>query len=167
VAVGWQPSTDDVGVAGYELWRGDVRVTRTAGTTWLEAGLAPASEYCYQLRSYDAAGNVSDRSSRICARTTAAGTPAAPIELEAEPLGPRAVALRWKPSPDPGVVYAVFWDGEKRIGSTRYITYKVEGLKPGQRRCFQVAAVDEGGNSSPKTWPVCASTPSLPSASSN
>lgn len=166
VAVGWQPSTDDVGVAGYELWRGDVRVTRTAANTWLEAGLAPASEYCYQLRSYDAAGNLSERSSNICARTTAAGTPAAPIDLEAEPLGPRAVALRWKPSPDPGVVYAVFWDGEKRIGSTRYITYKVEGLKPGQRRCFQVAAVDEVGNSSPKTWPVCASTPSTPSASS-
>jgi chitodextrinase len=158
VAVGWSPSVDDVGVAGYELWRGDVLVTRSRSTTWLETDLGPASEYCYHLRAFDAAGNLSDPSSSICARTTAAGTPAAPVDLEVAPVSTRAVALKWKPSPDPGVVYAVFWDGEKRIGSTRFLTYKVDGLKPGQRRCFQVAAIDATGNSSPKTWPVCAVT---------
>jgi chitodextrinase len=166
VSVGWSPSVDDVGVAGYELWRGDVLVSRSPSITWLETGLGAASEYCYQLRAFDAAGNVSDRSSSICARTTAAGTPAAPVELEVDAVSPRTLALKWKPSPDPGVVYAVFWDGEKRIGSTRFFTYKVDGLKPGQRRCFQVAAIDESGNSSPKTWPVCAATPPSPSASS-
>ena len=166
VSVGWSPSVDDVGVAGYELWRGDVLVSRSPSITWLETGLGAASEYCYQLRAFDAAGNVSDRSSSICARTTAAGTPAAPVELEVDAVSPRTLALKWKPSPDPGVVYAVFWDGEKRIGSTRFFTYKVDGLKPGQRRCFQVAAIDESGNSSPKTWPVCAATPPSPPASS-
>lgn len=167
VSIGWNPSVDDVGVAGYELWRGDVLVTRSAATTWLETDLGPSSEFCYQVRAFDAAGNVSDRSSSICSRTTAIGTPAAPVELVVEAVSPRAVALKWKPSPDPGVVYAVFWDGEKRIGSTRFFTYKVDGLKPGQRRCFQVAAVDELGRSSPMTWPVCASTPATAPAASN
>jgi hypothetical protein len=149
------------------VWRGDVLVTRLVATTAYEGELAPSAEYCYRIRAYDAAGNLSDPSAPICARTGAPGTPAAPVELEAVPAGARAVALRWKPSPDPGVIYAVFWDGDKRIGSTRHDTYRVEGLKPGQRRCFQVAAVDGSGNSSPKTWPVCATAPTTPSASAN
>ena len=166
VAVGWDPSEDDVGVTGYELWRGGVKVSVTAGTAWQEPGLAPATEYCYQLRAADAAGNLSGLSAPVCAQTTAVGTPAAPVELVAGPVSPRSVELRWKPSPDLGVVYSVYWDGERRIGSTRHVTYKVDGLQPGQRRCFQVSAVNEAGVSSPKTWPVCATTPVPPSASS-
>jgi hypothetical protein len=165
VAVAWSPSEDDVGVAGYEVWRGDVLVARVEGTRAMDGDLAPASEHCYELRAFDAAGNRSDRSKRACARTAPLGSPGAPVDLEAVATGARTVALRWKPSPDPGVVYAVFWDGEKRIGSTRFETYKVEGLKPGQRRCFQVAALDGAGNSSAKTWPVCASTPGSQAAS--
>ena len=165
ISVAWSPSEDDVAVAGYEIWRGDVLVARSQATAWLEAGLGPTTEHCFQLRAFDAAGNVSDRSPPVCARTAAAGTLAAPVELEVDPASARAVTLKWKPSPDPGVVYAVFWDGEKRIGSTRFSTYKVDGLNPGQLRCFQVAAVDENGNSSPKTWPVCAATSATPSAS--
>ena len=166
VAVGWEPSEDDVGVAGYELWRGGVKVSVTAGTVWQEPDLAPATEYCYQLRAADAAGNLSGLSAPVCAQTTAVGTPAAPVELVAGPVGPRSVELRWKPSPDLGVVYSVYWDGERRIGSTRHVTYRVDGLQPGQRRCFQVSAVNEAGVSSPKTWPVCATTPVPPSVSS-
>jgi chitodextrinase len=166
VSVGWSRSEDDVAVAGYEIWRGDVMLARSVATTWLETSLGPTSEYCYQLRAFDAAGNVSDRSPPVCARTTEVGTLAAPMELEVDPESSRAVTLKWKPSPDPDVVYAVFWDGEKRIGSTRYLTYKVDGLKAGGRRCFRVAAVDEAGKSSPKTWPVCAETPAASSVSS-
>ena len=165
ISLAWRPSEDDVAVVGYEIWRGDVRVARSPATTWLENGLGPSTEHCFQVRAFDAAGNGSDRSLPVCARTAAAGTLAAPVELEVDPAGSRAVTLKWKPSPDPGVVYAVFWDGEKRIGSTRFSTYRVDGLNPGQRRCFQVAAVDQNGNSSPKTWPVCAATTETPSAS--
>lgn len=165
ISLAWRPSEDDVAVVGYEIWRGDVRVARSPATTWLENGLGPSTEHCFQVRAFDAAGNGSDRSLPVCARTAAAGTLAAPVELEVDPAGSRAVTLKWKPSPDPGVVYAVFWDGEKRIGSTRFSTYRVDGLSPGQRRCFQVAAVDQNGNSSPKTWPVCAATTETPSAS--
>jgi chitodextrinase len=164
VSVVWSPSTDDVGVAGYEIRREGRPVARSGSTAWLESSLAPAAEYCYDLRAFDAAGNLSDPSPTVCTRTTPPGTPAAPVDLRVEPAGPRSLALSWQPSPDPGVVYAVFWDGEKRIGSTRYLTYKVDGLKPGQRRCFQVAAIDERGNTSPMTWAVCGATPPSSSA---
>jgi chitodextrinase len=164
VALAWSPSTDDVGVAGYEIRRGGQPVARSDSTSWIETGLGPAAEYCYELRAFDAAGNLSAPSPTVCTRTTPAGTPAAPAELRVEPAGPRSLALTWQPSPDPGVVYAVFWDGEKRIGSTRYLTYKVDGLKPGQRRCFQVAAIDATGNTSPMTWAVCGATPPSPAS---
>jgi chitodextrinase len=157
VALAWSASTDDVGVAGYELLRGDQVVARASAPAAVERGLQPSTEYCYRVRAQDAAGNRSEPSAPACVTTPEAGAPGAPSNLEAATAGPRAVLLRWSPSPDPGAVYAVHWEKGQRIGTTRFTTYRVEGLKAGARRCFQVSAVDVGGRSSGTTWPVCAS----------
>jgi hypothetical protein len=64
--------------------------------------------------------------------------------------------LRWDASPDPGVVYTVYWDdNNKRIGATPRNEYTVVGLKPGERRCFRVSAIDPGGKESPSTIAAC------------
>ena len=156
VALAWSPSTDDVGVAGYEILRGEEVVGKGAGVDGVDRGLLPSTEYCYRVRALDAAGNRSGPSGPACLSTPDAGAPAAPSSLEAVAVGPRAVNLRWSPSPDPNTVYAVHWDKGQRIGTTRFTTYRVEGLKPGARRCFQVSALDPAGKSSGMTWPVCA-----------
>ena len=159
VALAWEPSQDDVGVAGYEVLRGEAVVAKGVRPEASESGLAATTEHCYRVRAYDAAGNVSEASPPVCARTPEPGTPTAPSFLRAEPAGPRTISLRWEPSPDPGVVYGVYGERGQRIGTTRFRSYRVAGLKPGERRCFQVAALDETGRASPMTWPACADVP--------
>ena len=156
VALAWQASTDDVGVAAYEVLRGEAGVARGPGLAAAVRGLEPSAEHCFRVRALDAAGNRSEPSAPACATTPEAGSPAAPTRLEAAAAGARSVSLRWDPSPDPGAVYAVHWEKGQRIGTTRFTTYRVEGLKPGARRCFQVSAIDAAGQSSGLTWPACA-----------
>lgn len=73
IVIAWNPSSDDVGVAGYKIYRGgDVIATATAtATQYSDAGLEPDAEYCYSVSAFDAAGNVSDASDEACAVTSA------------------------------------------------------------------------------------------------
>jgi uncharacterized protein YcfL len=72
------------------------------------------------------------------------------------------VRLAWEPSARAGVVYRVYWDDGRGIGSTRQTTFTAAGLRPGERHCYRVAAVDEEGRESPRTVDACAA--SLPAA---
>ena len=72
VSLGWNASTDNVGVAGYDLFRNNTRVGSTGGTSYSFTGLTCGTSYTLGVDAYDAAGNVSSRAS-ITAATTACG----------------------------------------------------------------------------------------------
>jgi chitodextrinase len=61
VGVRWSPSTDNVGVTGYRLYRGSTRVATTTGTTFAFSGLACGTSYQLGVEAVDAAGNASGR----------------------------------------------------------------------------------------------------------
>jgi len=82
ISLAWQASTDDVGVAGYELNRGGTRIQIDDGnaTSYTDTGLSANTEYTYSVRAFDAAGNYSPPSNQIMIRTSGGGgggTPAA------------------------------------------------------------------------------------------
>ena len=118
------------------------------------AGLAPATRHCFQLLAVDRAGNRS-RPAEACATTAEAGVPAGPTVVRGEPKAPTMVLLRWDSSPDPDVVYTVYWDDGKKIGATAATQYTVAGLRSGERRCYRVAAMDPAGKESPRTMETC------------
>ena len=73
VSLSWTASTDNVGVTGYDVFRGGTRVaTVTSGTTYTDTGLTAATAYSYTVDARDAAGNVSAASSAVTATTAAA-----------------------------------------------------------------------------------------------
>jgi cellulose 1,4-beta-cellobiosidase len=72
-ALSWSASTDNVGVAGYRVYRNGVQVGTASGTTFTDTGLSAATQYTYTVAAYDAAGNVSAQSSGITATTSAGG----------------------------------------------------------------------------------------------
>ena len=74
VSLSWTASTDNVGVAGYDVYRGSTLVGTTAGTTFTDSGLSPATAYTYTVKAYDAAGNLSPASSPVTATTQSTGT---------------------------------------------------------------------------------------------
>ncbi|MEO3884259.1 glycosyl hydrolase family 18 protein [Nonomuraea sp. B5E05] len=72
VSLAWNTSTDNVGVTGYEVYRGGTRVATVTGTTHTDTGLSPETRYSYTVRARDAAGNRSAASGTVNA-TTAKG----------------------------------------------------------------------------------------------
>ncbi|GAB4264299.1 MAG: hypothetical protein Kow0092_15860 [Deferrisomatales bacterium] len=65
----WTVSVDNVGVAGYRVYRDDRPVASTADTQYLDSGLDKDRRYTYRVSAYDAAGNESEWSGAREART--------------------------------------------------------------------------------------------------
>jgi chitodextrinase len=84
--ISWTASTDDVGVAGYVVFRDGVQVATTALPQRTDIGLAPATSYAYTVAAYDAAGNFSAQSAPPLSVTTASGSPGA-YPLKVGPTG--------------------------------------------------------------------------------
>nr|BDS38157.1 alpha-amylase [Streptomyces dimorphogenes] len=107
VVVSWQPSTDNVGVTGYQVTRtGGTRgttVTDVTSTVLSDTGLEANTAYSYTVRAVDAAGNTSAASA--AARVTTASAPAEP---------PTGTPLGTDPRKDPiyFVLTARFYDGD-------------------------------------------------------
>lgn len=55
----WSPSADNVGVAGYQVYRNGAKIGTTTATSYSDTGLAAGTTYTYAVAAYDAAGNVS------------------------------------------------------------------------------------------------------------
>ncbi len=71
IILSWSASTDNIGVAGYKVYRGGSQIATVTGTTYNDTGLSPSTTYTYTVSAYDAAGNVSGQSSPTSATTTA------------------------------------------------------------------------------------------------
>ena len=65
----WSPSTDNVGVIGYEVFRDGTNITTVGSTSYSNTGLNPNTVYSYAVRARDAAGNVSAHSISQAAAT--------------------------------------------------------------------------------------------------
>ena len=69
LALDWAPSTDAVGVTGYEVLRNGVVVATTTRSQLLDANLPAGTSFTYAVRARDAAGNRSASSSSVNAKT--------------------------------------------------------------------------------------------------
>jgi chitodextrinase len=160
----WSASTDNIGVAGYEVLRDGKTISEAKATSAAEDSLEPLREYCYSVRAVDAAGNRSRASARACARTPDPSLPLPPANLVAVRTGTDEIELRWDRSPTAGVVYIVTWDGAshsaadvgkaRSIGTTPLTRLKVFGQAARERHCYRVLA-RLGTQDSPETLPLC------------
>lgn len=75
----WQPSGDEIGVVGYDVWRDGVVMGSTSGTTFSDAAVEPEASYTYVVRARDGGDNVSEPSEALVVTT-----PAAPSGLFAD-----------------------------------------------------------------------------------
>jgi len=73
VGLSWSPSTDNVSVAGYRVYRNGSQIGTTAGTTFTDSGLSASTHYTYTVAAYDPSGNVSAQSAGVSATTSSGG----------------------------------------------------------------------------------------------
>ena len=85
IDLSWGAATDNVGVAGYQIWRCQgagcttySQLTQTTGstTTYKDLSTAPATTYGYEVRALDAAGNTGPYTNSTQATTPSAPPPA-------------------------------------------------------------------------------------------
>jgi len=154
--LGWDRSTDDVGVAGYEVLR-DGRVVATVAVTRMRERDLPANqELCYTVRAFDAAGNRSEPAGPACARTADPSQLTSPSDLRVVRVSTTEVLLQWEPSEQGGVLYRIYENGTRSVGLTRGNTFNPSGRVGAQADCYRVAAVDDQSRESPRSNEVCA-----------
>lgn len=163
VSLAWNPSTDNVGVTGYDILVDLVVKGSATGTTYTVTGLKPQTTYRFHVRARDAAGNVSPLSKFVRATTSAppadTQAPTAPSNLQSTGVTSTSVSLAWTASTDNVAVtaYDVF-NGPTLAGSTAGTSYTAGGLSPGTSYTFTVKARDAAGNVSPASNSATATT---------
>lgn len=97
IDLSWAASTDDVGVAGYRIFRNGKQIATTAATHYSDKGLAPSTGYTYSISAYDKAGNVSAQTDAAGASTLSPAdtTPPQISGIAVEKLGSSEAIIRW------------------------------------------------------------------------
>lgn len=151
VTLAWTASTDNTGVAGYGIYRGDTKVADSSVTAYALEGLACATTYTLSVDAVDASGNRSGRTTVVAATEPCQDTlaPTPPTGLTASLRNETSITLTWQPSTDAGGVagYRVYRDGAL-AGSTTSTSYTAAGLACGTSYTIGVEAYDASGNHS-------------------
>ncbi len=151
----WKASTDNVGIAYYDIYRdGQALGTVNASTLSAQITLVAGANWGLYVNARDAAGNVSQASTTLpisvpqCQSDTQA--PSVPTDLRGTVAGTTA-SLSWAASTDNVAVtaYDVYRNGAL-VGSTNSLSYTDTGLAANTTYQYTVAARDAQGNRSPR-----------------
>ena len=183
IRVGWSPSTDEFGVAYYEVWRqapGErFRVVSQVSASgfadaYFDRNAQPGEQYCYYVIAVDSSGNRSSVPAANCIVAAARDIepPSAPTGLTGMPQSSAAIDLMWNASTDndavqgylvvnvtsedPDEQYVI--EGVQEPGGT------AKRLNPETEYCYVVLAVDNSNNISEPSERVCVTT--LPKSAS-
>ena len=160
----WNEATDNVGVAGYNVYVNEAKVNEelVAGTEFALTDLTEATEYTVRVSAVDAAGNESARSEATTFTTLesekpAPEKPAAPINVKISEIKHTKALVTWDSVLARAAVegYNVYLDGEK-VNATpvKETRYELTGLKVGTKYNVAVTAVNEEGTESEITEEV-------------
>jgi chitodextrinase len=163
VNLGWTASTDNVGVAGYRIFRNGVQIGTSTTTTYSDStGLAGTTTYSYFVDAYDAANNVSGFTSPINVTTSDWEPPTVPQGLSATAVSASQINLSWTASTDSGGAglsrYRV-WRGTTLVSDfSAATTFSDVLLSASTTYSYTVAAVDNAGNQSAASASASATT---------
>ena len=174
IATSWAASSDNVGVAGYTLYKDGIAAGTATGTSFAFTGLLCGTTYTLGVEAFDAAGNVSARSTLVkstsaCPDVTA---PSAPTSFVPGTTGTTSIATSWVASTDNvGVAGYTLYRNGVSAGTATSPLFTFAGLTCGTSYTLGVEAFDAAGNVSTRTS-ITASTsvcpdvtpPSAPSA---
>jgi len=168
VTLSWTASTDNVGIAGYKVFRnGTQMATVTSGTSYQNTGLNSNTTYSYSVSAYDQAGNNSAQSAPLNVTTLPppdTTPPSVPANLVASSITSTTVTISWTASTDNvGVVgYRIYRNGTPVATVTSGTSYQNTNLTPATAYTYTVQAYDQAGNNSAQSAPLNVTTPALP-----
>ena len=152
VVLGWDRSTDNVGVVGYGVYRNLARIASAAEPTVTLSGLGCGSMYTYDVDAVDAAGNRSSFGTAFVQTASCSDgqPPSSPTGLAATARTETSIAVSWSPSTDNlGVAgYHVLVNGSL-VSTGTQTSSAISSLSCGTTYTIGVDAFDVAGNQSP------------------
>lgn len=165
VVLSWIAATDNIQVAGYKIFRNATQVGITDQPFYID-GAAPATNACYTVSAYDAAGNSSAENTQVCASAIAVAAdttaPTAPGTLTATVISSSQIDLAWTASTD-NIALAGYrvMAGGAAIASlpATATTYSHTGLNANTQYSYTVVAIDTSGNQASATTGALTTVP--------
>ena len=167
ISVKWNPSTDNVGVTGYRIYRNNTLIATTTKTSYTLKNLKCGTQYKIDLAAIDAAGNESYRPEAVKYETTSAcstptptptpsPTPTPDTQPPSVPQGftttgttQTSISVSWNASTDNvGVTGYRIYRNDALIATTSQTSYTLTGLACGTQYKIDLAAIDAAGNES-------------------
>jgi chitin-binding protein len=172
IFLSWSPSTDNVAVAGYDIYRDDNKIATVTATvrSYADVSLAVNATYTYVVFAFDAVGNRSVASNQVLVPlgvpVTDTTPPSQPKNLSASTFlteTTASVVLMWSPSTDNKAVtgYDVYRDDIK-IATTNTPGYEDPLVQLSTNYKYHVVAFDGAGNRSISSTQLSV-TPNRPS----
>lgn len=165
IGISWTASTDNVAVTGYAVYRDDVAVASTAGTSFTHTGLVCGTSYRLAVVAFDAAGNRSQTTSTTATTLACTGggggggggggtstdtqPPTAPSGLSVTQSLAASITLSWQPATDNVAVtgYGAYRNGSL-VSTASGTTFTFNSLACGTTYTLGVDAVDAAGTRS-------------------
>jgi chitodextrinase len=162
VSIAWNPSTDNVGVTSYEIFRNGSLIRTQSGTTYTDSGLAVYTSYTYTITAHDAATNSSNLSQPLYAATAQdTNPPSVPDNIHKTSSTITSVTLAWDAASDNVGVsgYHVYRNGAL-VGSPGGNGFTDTGLGVGTSYTYTISAFDSATNESAQSAPFSADSSS-------
>ena len=107
----WDPSTDNIGVSGYRIYRNGILIAKTNETKYVDSGLKSGTTFTYVVKAFDDVGNESNASNQISV-STEIGLTNVPTNLRATSILSTSICLTWDEVPETSG-YEIEIDGKK------------------------------------------------------
>lgn len=145
VDLDWRPSSDDVGVAGYTVYRdgSSIDTVPASRSAYRDTGVEPATTYVYAVDAFDEAGNHSEQSAAPSV-TTPAVTPSDPVVAAAGDIAC---------SPDDPDFNGGSGSGDRcRMAATAALLGGADAVLPLGDTQYEAGALDDFRTSYGPTW---------------
>jgi titin len=157
----------------YTIYRGPTstsmtKLTSRAASPFVDTGVSPNTTYFYAITATDTGGDTSPQSTPAAQATTYA-MPAAPTNVRATANSSTQITVTWSETIPPNGMptvssYTIYgapastgpWT---KLGVRTTLSYSQTGLTPGDTYYYYITATDSGGDISPASATVNATTP--------
>jgi hypothetical protein len=163
VKLAWTASTDNVGVASYQVFSGGSLVDTLGNVTGATRVTVPLTTYRYTVKACDAVGNCSAQSAIASVTTPAQADtqpPSVPAGLTVTPMNTSVINLAWVASTDNfGVAsYKVYRGGALLTTLGNVTSHADTGLRAATTYSYSVEACDASSNCSGQSIAASATT---------